>query len=149
MRGREEDAAGGFELADDVAGGRSAHDAVDAKDEFLDAVRGANLDNELHDLWVVVATVAANDEEGILSALGDGEQDGGDEGLGVVWLLEDFDLFAQTRAGARVSASVMEGVPGVGRGRETYVPGFWSVKGWRVMFLVEAMMTSRSRRFGG
>jgi hypothetical protein len=52
----------------------------------------------LDDVGVVVAAIATDDEKGVLSALGNREDDAGDKRLGVVLLLEDFDLFAQTRA---------------------------------------------------
>jgi hypothetical protein len=45
----------------------------------------------------VVATVTADNEERILNAFGNGEEDTGDEGLGVVGLLENDDFFAKTR----------------------------------------------------
>lgn len=45
----------------------------------------------------MVATVTANNEEGTLNTFGDGEEDASDEGLGVVGLLEDDHLLAETR----------------------------------------------------
>lgn len=95
MGGRQEDPAGRVDGPDDVAGGGSAEDAVVADDELLDTVGGADLCNQLQHLWVPVPAIAADDEGGVLGALGDGEEDGGDEGLCVVWLLEDLDLFAE------------------------------------------------------
>ena len=45
----------------------------------------------------MVATVTANNEEGTLNAFGNGEKDTGDEGFGVVGLLENDDLLSKTR----------------------------------------------------
>jgi hypothetical protein len=65
--------------------------------KLLHAVCRADLSNCLNDFWVVIATIATDDEESSLSAFGDGEEDAGDEGFGVVGLLEDDDLFTETR----------------------------------------------------
>jgi hypothetical protein len=81
-----------------VAGGRGGHDAVLADQELLDAVCGTDLCNDLGDLGVVVAAITANDERGALGTFGDGVEDGGNEVLGVVGLLEDLDLLAKTGA---------------------------------------------------
>jgi hypothetical protein len=81
-----------------VAGGRGGHDAVLADQELFDAVRGTDLCNDLSDLGVVVAAITANDERGALGTFGDGVEDGGNEVLGVVGLLEDLDLLAKTGA---------------------------------------------------
>jgi hypothetical protein len=45
----------------------------------------------------MVATVTANNEEGALNTFGNGEEDTGDEGLGVVGLLENDDFLTKTR----------------------------------------------------
>jgi hypothetical protein len=71
-----------------VAGGRGGHYAVLADQELLDAVCGTDLCNDLGDLGVVVAAIT----------FGDGVEDGGNEVLGVVGLLEDLDLLAKTGA---------------------------------------------------
>jgi hypothetical protein len=52
----------------------------------------------LRDLRIPVPAIAADDEEGTLGTFWDGEDDGGNEVLGVVGLLEDFDLLTKTRA---------------------------------------------------
>jgi len=93
----QEDASGGLANADHMASGGRAENAALADDELADAVGGADLGDELGDLRVPVAAVAANDQSAVLDALGDGEEDAGDEGLAVVWLLEDPDLLAQAR----------------------------------------------------
>jgi hypothetical protein len=67
-------------------------------EKLLHTIGSANLGDFLDDVGVVVAAIATDDEKGVLSALGDGEDDAGNKRLGIVLLLEDFDLFAQTRA---------------------------------------------------
>jgi len=64
VAGRQQDAAGGLALADDMAGGRRRQYAVLADEQLLDAVGGADLGNQLDDLGVPVAAVAADDEKG-------------------------------------------------------------------------------------
>jgi len=48
----------------------------------------------LHDLGIVVSAISADDEEGVLSTLGDGEENGSNEGLAIMRLLEDGDLLS-------------------------------------------------------
>ena len=98
MTSRQEDATGGLPLANEIAGSRGTEDAVLAYDELLHTIGGTDLGDLLNDVGVVVATIATNDEESVLSALRDGEEDTGKEGLGVVLLLEDLDLLSQARA---------------------------------------------------
>lgn len=81
-----------------MTGSRRAHDAILTDQELLDAIGSTNLGNDLSNLWVPEATITANDEERALDTLGDRLEDAGDKGLGVVLLLEDLDLLAQTRA---------------------------------------------------
>ena len=81
-----------------MRGSRRRHDAILTDQELLHTVSGTNLRNQLRDLRVVVATITADDQERALDAFGDGEEDGGDEVLGIVLLLEDLDLLAKTRA---------------------------------------------------
>jgi hypothetical protein len=95
VAGGEQNTAGGLADADEVAGGRSGHDAVLADEELLHAICGTNLCNDLGDLGVVVAAIATNDERCALSTFGDGVEDGSDEVLGVVGLLKDLDLLAE------------------------------------------------------
>ena len=99
VTGGEENAAGSLHLANDVAGSRSAHDAIVAQYEFFDAISSTNLEDQLHNIRVVEATIAADDEKGAIDTFRDGQQAAGNKGLAIVGLLEDFDLLAQ--AGAR------------------------------------------------
>lgn len=98
MAGGEQDTTSGLADADEVAGGGSGHDAVLADEELLHAVRGTDLCNDLSDLRVVVAAITANNEGSTLSTFGDRGEDGGNEVLGVVGLLEDLDLLAEAGA---------------------------------------------------
>lgn len=86
-----------------MAGSRCAQNSILANEDLLDAVRGSDFGNELNNLGVVVAAVSANNEEGILGTLGDGLEEGGDEVLGIVLLLEDDNLLAETGAARDVS----------------------------------------------
>lgn len=70
-----------------------------ANNQLLHSIGGTDLDDLLDGVRVVVTTVATDDEESVLGAFGDGEEGAGDEGLGVVLLLEDLDLLSQARAG--------------------------------------------------
>jgi hypothetical protein len=90
-----------------MAGGGGGHDAVLADQELLNAVCGTDLCNDLSDLGVVVAAITANDERGALCTFGNGVEDGGNEVLGVVGLLEDLDLLAKTGA-VRVGLACVE-----------------------------------------
>jgi hypothetical protein len=73
-------------------------DSVLTNENLLDAVCGSDLCDHLHHLGVVVTAVTADNEECILSSLGDGLEEGSNEVLGVVLLLEDYDLLAEARA---------------------------------------------------
>jgi hypothetical protein len=65
VAGRQEDAASGLALPDNVASGGGRQDAVLADQELLDAIRRTNLGDQLDNLGVPVPPIAANDEEGI------------------------------------------------------------------------------------
>ena len=91
---------------DDVTGSWSTEDAVLADQELLDTIRSTDLGDELSDFWVPVAAISTDDKERSFSTLGNGLQDAGDEGLGVVLLLEDLDLLAEARTGDDMSAKV-------------------------------------------
>lgn len=97
MTGSQQNTTSSFPLADKVTGRWGAENAVLSDQELLHAVCSANLCDCLYDLRVVVATVTADNEERALHAFGDGKEDTGDEGLGIIGLLEDDDLFAKTR----------------------------------------------------
>lgn len=97
VAGSQQNTTGRLPYPNDMAGCWCTENAVLTDQELLDAVCGTNLCNHLSDLWVPVAAITTNDEERILDALGDGEEDTGDERLRVVLLLEDLDLLAESR----------------------------------------------------
>jgi hypothetical protein len=99
VAGRQQDAAGSFPYPNDVAGCGCAEDAILTDQQLLDTVGGTNLGDQLSDLWVPVAAITANDEDGAVDALRNGLEDAGNEGFRVVVLLEDPDLLAQARTG--------------------------------------------------
>jgi hypothetical protein len=94
----QQDSARRLSLADDVTSRRRRQNSVLSDQQLLDAIRSSELGDYLHDLLVVVASVAADDQERILSSLGDALQQGRNEVLGVVRLLEDDDFLAETGA---------------------------------------------------
>lgn len=96
MTGGEEDASSSLPLANDMTGSRSGKNAVLADQELLDTIGSTDLGNQLNDFGVVEATIAADDEESTLGTLWYGEEDGCDESLAVVWLLENGDLLTKT-----------------------------------------------------
>jgi len=83
-----------------------AHDTVLTKQELLDTIRYTNLCNQLHHLWVPVTSISTNDQIAVFDTFGDGKEDTGNKGLGVVILLEDLDLLAKTRTGGGKEALV-------------------------------------------
>lgn len=109
VAGCKQNTTGGFPDANEVAGGRGAHDTVLADEQLLDAVSGTNFSNQLSDLWVVVAAITANDEERAIDALGDGQQDRSNKRLAVVGLLEDLDLLAEAGAARDIRVSTVLG----------------------------------------
>lgn len=96
MTGGQENASSSLPLANDVTGSRSRKNAVLADQELLDAIRSTNLSDQLNDLGVVEATITADDEKSTLGTLWYGEEDGRNESLAVVRLLEDGDLLTKT-----------------------------------------------------
>ena len=52
----------------------------------------------MDNLGIPVSAVTADDEKSAFCALGNGKEDGSDEGFAVVRLLEDGDLLAKTRS---------------------------------------------------
>lgn len=98
MTGGEEDTTSSFAYSDKVTGSWSAHDTILADEKLLNAIGGTNLSDQLCNLWVVVPSITTDDEEGALYTFRYREEDGSNEVLGIVWLLEDLDLLAQTRA---------------------------------------------------
>jgi len=67
---RQQDATSCFSDADQMACGRSAHDAILADEQLLNPICGSDLCDQLCDLWVVVAAITADDEVGAFSTLG-------------------------------------------------------------------------------
>jgi hypothetical protein len=129
VAGGEQDTTSGIADANQVAGSGSGHDAVVADEELLHAVRGTNLCNDLSDLRVVVATISTNDEGCALGTFGNGVEDGGNEVLGVVGLLENLDLLAEAGAVRKKDVSGLFRCTIEDDECFTYVPGFWSWKG--------------------
>jgi hypothetical protein len=135
VTGSQQDTTSSLSHADQVARSRSTEDAILADQELLDAIGSTDFGNLLDNLRIVVATITTDDKESSLSTLRDGEQDAGDESFGVVGLLEDLDLFAKTRATMRDNQLIRSQYKGnkyckVDQEVNTYVPGFWSAKGW-------------------
>ena len=97
MAGCEQDASCCFALADDMAGGWRAEDAILTDKELLDPVRCSNLCDLLHDFRIVESAVSSNDQECACCTFGNGQENGSNEGFAVMWLLEDCDLLAEPR----------------------------------------------------
>lgn len=96
-------------------------------EELLDTIGGTDLRNLLDNLRIVVTSIAGNDEGSTLSTLRDRQEDTSDEGFAIAGLLEDLDLLAKTRT---IQEALSAGAPDGHQARATYVPGFWSWKGW-------------------
>lgn len=94
----EQDTTSGFLYPDDMACGWCAEDAVLADDELLNAVCSTDLGDQLHDLGVPVASIAADNEGRALYAFWNGEENASYEGFAVVFLLEDLDLLSEAGA---------------------------------------------------
>lgn len=105
----EQDAACRLHLTNDVACGWCAHNSVVTEDESFDPIGSTDLDNELHDLMVPVTAIAANHEKTAIRSFRNGQQTTGNEGLAVIGLLEDLDLFAKpgTARHAQVRGALM------------------------------------------
>ena len=98
MTSGQENTAGSLPHTDQVTGSRSTEDTVLAHKEFLDTVSRTDLCNLLDDLWVEVTAITSDNEGGTFSTFGDRLDGAGNEGFGVVGLLEDLDLLAKTGA---------------------------------------------------
>ena len=119
MTGGQQDTTSGLADANQVARSGGAKNAMLAHQELLDTISSADLGNLRDHLVVVVAAITTNDQEGALDTLRDGQENAGDEGLGVVGLLEHLDLLAKTRTKGNVRNEL------TWRGKSnTYVPGF-------------------------
>jgi hypothetical protein len=112
VAGSQEDATSGFALPNDMASCRSAQNTVLSDQELLDAIRSTDLRNQLHDLGVPVSAITANHQEAAFDAFRDREKDTRDKRLAVMRLLENNNLFPQTRP-AQSSACVEEGAGAV------------------------------------
>jgi hypothetical protein len=99
VTGGQQDTTSGLTNADQVACSGGAENAILADQQLLNTVGSADLGDLGDHLRVVVATITTNDDGCILGAFGNGEEDAGNEGLGIVGLLEDLDLLAKTRTG--------------------------------------------------
>jgi len=62
----------------------------------------------LDNLGIPVSAVTADDEKSAFCALGNGKEDGSDEGFAVVRLLEDGDLLAKTGSARPVPETIRE-----------------------------------------
>jgi len=131
VAGSQQNATGSLPHTDQITGSRGAEDAVLTHEQLLDTVSGTNLCDLLNSLGVVVTAVTGDDEGSILSSFRDRQDNAGHKGFSVVSLLEDLDLLTKTGAvedNPRLD-SMKLGIMYSERCR-TYVPGFWSWKGW-------------------
>ena len=71
MTGRQQNATGSFPQPNDMAGRRSAEDAILSYQELLDTIRRTNLCDQLHNFWVIEASIPADDQEAALCAFWD------------------------------------------------------------------------------
>lgn len=111
----QKDTSGSLAQTDDMTGSRGGKNAILADDELLDTVGSTNLGNKLDNLRVPVSAVATDNKKRAyqlirswlvlqsnwlhtLNSFGNRKQDAGDEGLAVVRLLKDGDLFAKAGA---------------------------------------------------
>ena len=81
-----------------MASCRSTQDAMLTDQKLLHTVRSSDLGNQLDDFRVPVSSITTNDQEAACNTLGNGKENTGDEGFGVVRLLKDDHLFPQARA---------------------------------------------------
>lgn len=77
----QQDTTSSFVFPDDVAGCWCTHDTILTKQHLLDAICCTNLDDQLHDLRVVISPISTNDQVAAICAFGDGLEDAGDERL--------------------------------------------------------------------
>ena len=108
MTGSEENTTGGLSDANDMAGSWSGQDAILTDEKLLDTICRANFSNQLDNFGIPVSAVTTDDKESTLCAFRNREEDRSDEGLAVVRLLEDSDLFAQTRSARPIQRGVRE-----------------------------------------
>jgi hypothetical protein len=101
VTGSQQNTTSGLPLSDDMTSSRCTQDAILANQQLLHTIRSTNLCNKLHNFWVPVSSITTNDKEAALSTFWNREEDGRDERLAVVGLLEDGDLFAKSGAVVR------------------------------------------------
>lgn len=98
MTGRQQNTTSSLPHTDQVTGRRSTEETILAHEQLLDTVGRTNLRDLLYNLRVEVTAITGNDEGSTFSPFGNGLDDAGDEGFGVVGLLEDLDLLSKTGA---------------------------------------------------
>ena len=69
MTGGQQYSTRGLHLPNDMTRSWCAEDTVLTKDQLLDSIRSPDLRNQLHNLGVVVAAVAGNDQKAAIDAL--------------------------------------------------------------------------------
>lgn len=79
MARSEQNATRRLSLPDNMAGSRSAQNAILANQQLLDAICSSDARNQLDNLGVVEPSITTDNEECVLSALGDGLEDARDE----------------------------------------------------------------------
>lgn len=93
----QQNTTGRLAHADQVAGRGGTHDTILADQQLLDTVGSGDLGDLVDHFVVVVTAITTNDEERVLDTLWNGQENARNEGFGVVGLLEDLDLLAETR----------------------------------------------------
>ena len=78
-----------------MAGSRRAQHAILTNENLFHSVSSTNLRNQLNKLWIVEASITANDEEAAFGALRNGEDNAGNERLAIMGLLKDGGLLAK------------------------------------------------------
>lgn len=102
MTSSEENTTSRLALPNDMTSCRSAQNTMLSHEKLLDAICSTDLRNQLYDLRIPVSPITANDQKAACDALGNREKDTRDEGFTVVRLLENDDLFPQTRTARRL-----------------------------------------------
>lgn len=98
MAGRQQNTTSSLPHTNQVTGRRGTEETILAHEQLLDTVSCTDLRNFLDNLRVEVTAITGDDEGSTFSSFGDGLNNAGDEGFGVVGLLEDLDLLSKTRA---------------------------------------------------
>ena len=79
-----------------MACSRCAQNAVLSNQKLLHAICGSDFCNQLYYLWVVVSPIASDNQKAAVNSLGDGQENAGDKGLGIVGLLKHCNFLAET-----------------------------------------------------